>query len=460
MRRRQPVWQFGGFLLLLYQNHFFFITLSPLPKPMKKFKLMLAGALMTVFAAEAVASKPSAPAAEKPKHYSEWMTRSEMKRQPKSYLLDFSDRPKWSYVMGIELESMLDTYLRYGGDDIKNYCIEYTDTMISPAGEIRRYNLKDYNLDNVRTGHFVTRMYEHFPEAKNLRAMNTLMLQLNDQPRTKEGVYWHKAIYAYQVWLDGIFMGLPYRVLTASKIYAPEQALPIYDDAVDQVKKTYERTLDPATGLNRHAWDENRDMFWSDNETGLSQHCWGRAQGWYTMALIELLDALPEDYARRGEVIDLLKKTFDNVIKWQDPKTGVWYQVMDSPKREGNYLESTASAMFAYSLLKAARKGWVGQSYRDAGIKAYKGILKQFIKENPDGTISLTDCCAVAGLGPGMSPSVKAAAPKVKENKRRDGSYVYYLSEPIRDNDAKGLGPFIWASLEMEQLGYDTSMKK
>ena len=332
--------------------------------------------------------------------------------------------------------------------------------MIAPAGEIRRYNLKDYNHDNVRTGHFVTRMYEHFPEAKNLRAMNTLMLQLNDQPRTKEGVYWHKAIYAYQVWLDGIFMGLPYRVLTASMIYAPEQALPIYDDAVDQVKKTYERTLDPATGLNRHAWDENRDMFWSDNETGLSQHCWARAQGWYTMALVELLDALPDDYARRGEVIELLTKTFDNVIKWQDKKTDVWYQVMDSPTRKGNYLESTASSMFAYSLLKAARKGWVGQSYRDAGIKAYRGILKEFIKENPDGTISLTDCCAVAGLGPGMSPSVKAAAPKVKENTRRDGSYDYYLSEPVRDNDAKGIGPFIWASLEMEQLGYDTSMKK
>ena len=133
------------------------------------------------------------------------------------------------------------------------------------------------------------------------------------------------------------------------------------------------------------------------------------------MALVELLDALPDDYARRGEVIELLTKTFDNVIKWQDKKTDVWYQVMDSPTRKGNYLESTASSMFAYSLLKAARKGWVGQSYRDAGIKAYRGILKEFIKENPDGTISLTDCCAVAGLGPGMSPSVKAAAPKVKE---------------------------------------------
>ena len=427
---------------------------------MKKLKLILACVILTAFGCSSVTAFAASKKAAKPKHYSEWMTRSEMKRSPKSYLLDFSDRPKWSYVMGIELESMLDTYLRYDGDDIKAYCIEYTDTMINPDGSIRRYNLKDYNLDNVRTGHFVTRMYEHFPEEKNLRAMNTLMAQLEHQPRTNEGVYWHKAIYAYQVWLDGIFMGLPYRVLTASKLYAPELAKPIYDDAVDQVKSTYERTYDPKTGLNRHAWDESREMFWSDKETGLSQHCWGRAQGWYTMALIELLDALPADYERRGEVQELLVKCFDNILKWQDPKTGVWYQVMDSPDREGNYLESTASSMFAYSLLKAGRRGWVDKKYLDAGIKAYKGVVKEFIKENPDGTISLTDCCSVAGLGPGVSPAVLKAAPKVKENKRRDGSYEYYLSEKIRDNDAKGIGPFIWASLEMEDMGYDTSIKK
>lgn len=396
--------------------------------------------------ADSCALRPERP-------YSEWMTRSEIQRYPKSYLLDFSDRPKWSYVMGIELEAMLDTYLRYGGDDIRDYCLEYTDTMIRPDGSIVRYKLEDYNLDNVRTGHFVTRMYEHFPQEKNLKAMQTLMRQLADQPRTKEGVYWHKAIYAYQVWLDGIFMGLPYRALTASMLYPREEAEAIYDDAVDQVSKTYERTLDPATGLNRHAWDENRDMFWSNDTTGLSQHCWARAQGWYTMALLELLDAIPEDYARRQELKDLLAKTFDAVIKWQDPATGVWYQVMDSPGREGNYLESTASSMFAYSLLKAARKGYVTDpKYRQAGLKAYRGILDRFIRENPDGTISLTDCCAVAGLGPGVSPSVLKAAPKVKENRRRDGSYAYYLSEPVRDNDAKGLGPFIWASLEVEQL--------
>jgi len=402
------------------------------------------------------------------KHYSEWMTYSEMKRTSKSYLLDFSTKPKWSYVMGIELEGMLDTYLKYGGEDIRKYCQEYTDTMINEKGDIRGYNILDYNLDNIRTGHFVTRMYQQWPEAKNLLAMKTMMRQLMDQPRTiADKVFWHKAIYAYQVWLDGIFMGLPFRCLTAA-ITANNTDLKrgnyikIYDDAVNQLKITYDRTLDPVTGLNRHAYDETRKAFWADKETGLSQHCWGRAQGWYTMALIEVLDALPENYKRRSEVIDLLVKDFDAILKWQDKKSGVWYQVMDSPDRKGNYLESTCSAMFTYALLKAYRKGYVSAKYRDAGIRAYKGIINNFIKVNADKTISLTNCCSVAGLGPAVTPEVEAAMRKVnpkgsvKENQRRDGSYDYYLSEPIRDNDAKGLGPFIWASLEMEMLGYDT----
>ncbi len=405
------------------------------------------------------------------KHYSEWLTYSEMQRVPKSYLLDFSTSPKWSYVMGIELEGMLDTYLCYGGEAIRKYCQEYTDTMIYADGNIRGFNILDYNLDNIRTGHFVTRMYQNWPEAKNLKAMQLMMKQLQDQPRTiVDRVFWHKAVYAYQVWLDGIFMGLPFRCLTApitekapkNKRAKVNPVTSIYDDAVNQLKITYQRTLDPKTGLNRHAYDETRKTFWADKATGLSQHCWGRAQGWYTMALIEVLDALPEDYVRRSEVIDLLKSDFDAILKWQDKDSGVWYQVMDSPGREGNYLESTCSAMFTYALLKAYRKGYVGEKYRDAGIKAYKGIINKFIKVHPDKTISLTECCSVAGLGPAETPEVIAAMKKinpkgsVKENRRRDGSYAYYLSEPIRDNDAKGVGPFIWASLEMEMLGYDT----
>ena len=396
------------------------------------------------------------------KHYSEWLTYSEMKRVPKSFMLDFATEPKWSYVMGIELEAMLDTYIRYGGEAIRQYCQEYTDTMINERGDIRGYNLLDYNLDNIRTGHFVARMYQRYPEKKNLLAIQTMMKQLKNQPRTiADKVYWHKAIYAYQVWLDGIFMGLPFYALTANQLLKPKEAKKIYDDAVNQISITYQRTYDPKTGLNRHAYDETREMFWADKETGLSQHCWGRAQGWYSMALIELLDAVPQDYARRSELIDLLQKDLDAVIKWQDKKTGLWYQVMDSPQREGNYLESTCSSMFAYVLLKAYNKGYLGEKYRDAGIKAYEGIIEHCIRVNGDKTISLTNCCEVAGLGPGISPAVEAALKKInpknkaKENRRRDGSYAYYLSEPIRDNDAKGVGPFIWASLEMESMGYE-----
>lgn len=420
------------------------------------------------------------------RHYSEWMARSEIQRTPHSYHLDFSSRPKWSYVMGIELEAILDTYLRHGGDDLLRYCQEYTDTLIRADGSIRGYNLLDYNLDNVRTGHFVSRMYALHPEAKNLKAMQTLMRQLAEQPRTRaDGVYWHKAIYAWQVWLDGIFMGLPFRCLTApittargsKKASKANTPTAIYDDAVDQLLSTYRRTLDPATGLNRHAYDETRKAFWADTLTGLSQHCWGRAQGWFTMALVEVLDALPADYPRRAEVVELLAKDLEAVVRWQDAQSGLWYQVMDAPGDDDsaagghtpqggtvgkNYLESTCSAMFAYALLKSYRLGYVGARFRDAGIKAYRGIINNFIRVNPDHTISLTNCCSVAGLGPAATPEVQEAMRRVnprasvKENRRRDGSYAYYLSEPIRDNDAKGIGPFIWASLEMEALGFDT----
>ena len=415
---------------------------------------------------------------EKPyKHYSEWMTYSEMQRVPEPWMLDFATKPKWGYVVGIELEAMLDTYLKYGGENIRQYCQAYTDKMIDAEGNITGYNILDYNLDNIRTGHFVSRMYHQWPEPKNLLAMQTMMRQLKDQPRTiADKVFWHKAIYSYQVWLDGIFMGLPFRCLTApvtekakevkgkkaKKAKGADGVTAIYDDAVNQLKITYQRTLDPKTGLNRHAYDETRKTFWADKETGLSKHCWGRAQGWYTMALIEILDAIPADYARRGELTELLQKDFDAILKWQDEKTGLWYQVMDSPQRKGNYLESTCSAMFTYALLKAYRLGYVGEKYQQAGIKAYKGMINNFIKVNADKTISLTNCCSVAGLGPAAIPEVvealKRINPKgtVKENRRRDGSFAYYLDEPVRENDGKGIGPFIWASLEMEALGYDT----
>ena len=372
------------------------------------------------------------------KDYSEWMSFSEMKRSEHPYLLDFAKTPKWSYVMGIEMESMLDTYLAYKDKKILDYLKEYTDTMIDAKGNIRSYKMSDFNLDQIRTGRFVLRMNQMFPQKKNLIAIKTLFKQLENQPRTNEGVWWHKKIYANQVWLDGIYMGLPFYTLYASDLN--KNTNKVYNDAVTQLMKTSEKTYDEKTGLWKHAWDETHSMFWANHETGLSQHTWGRAQGWMTMAMIEMLDAFPQNYARRGEVIDLLNKVLSSVIKYQDKNTGLWHQVMDVNDKDGNYLEATCSSMFAYSLLKGYRLGYLKDSkFLEAGKKAYNGILDNLIKVNADSTISLTNCCSVAGLGPDSNP-------------KRDGSFEYYISEPIRDNDAKGVGPFIWASLEMERL--------
>ena len=382
------------------------------------------------------------------KNYSEWLTYSEKKRVPHSYLLDFSSKPKWSYVMGIEMEGMLDTYEHYkeGNSAILDYLKEYPAKMIDEKGNITGYKYEDFNLDNVRTAKFILRMHNLFPTKGTEKALKTLFKQLQNQPRTKEGVYWHKAIYANQVWLDGIFMGLPFYCNYAVQTMKPKKAEKYLNDAVDQMVKTDYRTYDEKTQLWKHAWDETHQQFWANKEDGKSQHCWARALGWYVMAMTECLDAMPENYARRQEVIDLLNKAMKSVVKYQDKKTGVWYDVLDV-KSDKNYLESTASSMFAYVLLKGYRKGYLSEEYLKAGVKAYNGILKQFIKVNADKTISLTRCCAVSGLGPGPGPYVK------KPNYKRDGSFEYYMSEPIRDNDAKGVGPFIWASLEMEQQG-------
>ena len=382
------------------------------------------------------------------KNYSEWLTHSEMKRVPHSYLLDFSKKPKWSYVMGIEMEGMLDTYEAYkeGNESILEYLKEYPKTMIDEKGNITGYKYEDFNLDNVRTAKFILRMHNIAPTKGTEKALKTLFKQLVNQPRTQEGVYWHKAIYANQVWLDGIFMGLPFYCNYAVQTMKPKKAEKYLNDAVDQMVKTDYRTYDEKTQLWKHAWDETHQQFWANKEDGKSQHCWARALGWYVMAMTECLDAMPENYARRQEVIDLLNKAMKSVVKYQDKKTGVWYDVLDV-KSDKNYLESTASSMFAYVLLKGYRKGYLSEEYLKAGVKAYNGILKQFIKVNADKTISLTRCCAVSGLGPGPGPYVK------NPNYKRDGSFEYYMSEPIRDNDAKGVGPFIWASLEMEQQG-------
>lgn len=363
------------------------------------------------------------------------MVESEMIRCPESWQLDFQPTLKWDYCHGLELQAMLDVYDRYGDQKIYDYALAYADTMIRDDGSIQTYQLQEYNIDRLNSGKFLFRIYEQTRSPKYKAAIDLLRSQLDTHPRNADGGFWHKKIYPNQMWLDGVYMGAPFYAEYAFRNNRPQD----YPDVVNQFIAAARHTYDPGTGLYRHACDVSRRQRWADPVTGQSAHSWGRAMGWYAMAFVDALDYLPRHETGRDSMLVILNNIAAQVKKLQDPKTGLWYQVLDRSGAKGNYLESSCSTMFVYTLLKAVRMGYIDQSYREVALKGYQGILDRFIEVDKDGLVTLTQACAVAGLG--------------GEKNYRSGDYDYYIHETIRSNDPKAIGPFIMASLEYERYG-------
>jgi unsaturated rhamnogalacturonyl hydrolase len=361
------------------------------------------------------------------------MTQSEIIRNPESWQLDFQTKLKWDYCHGLELQAMLDVFDRYGDERIYRYALAYADTMVNADGSIKTYRLEEYNIDRLNSGKLLFRIYERTKDDKYRRALALLRSQLDTHPRNADGGFWHKLIYPHQVWLDGIYMGAPFYAEYAYR----NDRVNDYADVVNQFLMAARHTFDAKNNLFRHACDVSRKERWADPITGQSAHSWGRALGWYAMALVDALDFIPRHEAGRDSMLVILQSVAGMIRQRQDDRTGVWYQVLDRSGDDGNYLESSCSAMFTYALLKAVRRGYIDRSYLTNAVKGYQGILKQFIKVDDDGLVSITKACSVAGLG---------------GKQYRSGSYDYYLSEPIRTNDAKAVGPFIMASLEWERL--------
>ena len=367
---------------------------------------------------------------------SQAMALSEMKRCPESWMLDYMKGPHWTYAVGTELDAILNVADRYKDDRMAAYALSYVDTLVNANGDMKGFKMEAYNLDNIKDGTLLLAAYERTGEERYLKAMNTLWKQLQAQPRTSEGGYWHKQRYPHQMWLDGLFMAEPFSAKYANRFLKGKEKEEAWNHIADQFAIVAKHTYDPKTGLYRHAWDESKEQRWADKETGQAPHAWGRAMGWTFMGVLDVLEEMPEDHPRRKELVEIARSFADGVVKTQDTRSGVWYQVLDAPGREGNYLEGTASAMFVYSLLRGVRMGVLDQSYLNAALTGWNGLLKHLVRIGKDGSVTLTKCCAVAGLG--------------GDKNYRDGSFEYYISEPIRDNDAKGVGPFINACLEME----------
>jgi unsaturated rhamnogalacturonyl hydrolase len=377
-----------------------------------------------------------AAAAERKTPWSVGMADSEIARHPDPMTLD-SEQPKWEYTHGLVLKAIQAVGERTKDPRYEAYVRAYYDGMIAADGSIRTYDASEFNIDRINPGKPLFALYRKTKDPKYKLALDRLRQQMRDHPRTSEGGFWHKKRYPSQMWLDGLYMGAPFLAEYAREFGEPA----LLDDVVKQFVLMETHARDPKTGLLYHGWDESRKQKWSDPKTGLSQSFWGRAVGWYAMGLVETLDVLPADHPGRKDLVAILDRLAAAVVRVQDPKTGVWWQVLDQPGREGNYLESSVSSMLAFALMKGARSGALDGKYGQAGARAYEGVVAQFV-EAKDGQVHIHRVCQVAGLG--GDP---------EKERYRDGTFEYYVKERIRSNDPKAVGPFIFASLEREQAG-------
>lgn len=339
----------------------------------------------------------------------------------------------WDYEQGLMLKSLEKVWNRNGDSKYFEYIRKDLDRYVQKDGSIRTYKYDDFNLDNIPTGRALLMLYQQTqPDKEKYRkAADLLWKQLENQPKTKEGGYWHKKRYPYQMWLDGLFMAEPFSAEYSLIFNHPEH----FNDIAKQFSLIEKYAVDAKTGLIYHGYDESKEQKWADPKTGLSPHFWSRAIGWYAMALVDVLDYFPQNHPERANLIKYLQRLAPALVKYQDAKSGVWYQMTTQGTRKGNYFEASGSCMFVYALAKGVRMGYLPASYLASAKKGYAGIVKEFVEEESNGTISLNKTVSVGGLG---------------GTPYRDGSYEYYLSEPIKKNDLKGVGPFIFASVEME----------
>jgi unsaturated rhamnogalacturonyl hydrolase len=337
---------------------------------------------------------------------------------------------EWDYTAGVVLLAIDDAGRRTNNGKYREYVRANMDRLIKADGTIESYELEEFNLDQIAQGRLLFGLHTATKADRYRNAIELLREQLRKHPRTKEGGFWHKQIYPHQMWLDGLYMAAPF--LTQYAVTFNDTAA--LNDVTKQILLIARHTRDPRTGLYYHGWDEAREQIWADKVTGLSPHFWGRAVGWYAMAIVDVLDYLPASHPDRAAVIRVMQDLAEAVADVQDPLTGLWYDILDQPNRAGNYHETSASSMFVYALAKAARLGYIAPQYRGVAERGYHGLTTRMISKDDKGLMSLDRIVSVSGLG---------------GKQQRNGSFEYYISEPVVSNDYKGVGPFILASLEL-----------
>jgi unsaturated rhamnogalacturonyl hydrolase len=354
-------------------------------------------------------------------------------RHPDMNLTDSTGQAqKWDYEQGLMLLALSRMWQHTGNEKYIDAVRKNLEQFVGEKGNIRTYELDDFKLDNILPGRALLVVYQKTGEQRMREAADMLRRQLREQPRTAEGGFWHKKIYPSQMWLDGLYMAEPYYA-TYARLFDEPKA---YDDIINQFVWMADHARDPKTGLLFHGWDESRRQQWANPTTGCSPVLWGRAMGWYAMALVDVLDEIPADHPRRNELAGLVKNLADGIVKYRDDKTHLWYQVVDQGGRSGNYPESSASCMFSYFLAKGAARGYLDRKYAALATETFDGILQYEVTVDSAGNVDLHGTCGSTGLG---------------GTPYRDGSFEYYTHLPQRTNDMRGVGSFLLAAIELEE---------
>jgi unsaturated rhamnogalacturonyl hydrolase len=366
---------------------------------------------------------------------SHWAIRtaeSIMARTPKLYE-DKGYNGSWTYDYGVVLNGFEWMWKQTGDAKYLQFIQDHMDYFLQEDGSVKGYRLDEYNIDHINNGKLLFTLYKETKQEKYKQAAALFRKQLETHPRTSEGAFWHKNIYPYQIWLDGLYMGAPFYL---AYLLAFEEGKGL-EDVTKQFILSEKHTKDPESGLLYHAWDEQRVQPWCDPETGCSPNFWARSLGWYLMALVDVLELLPNEHADYPELVRILSDTLTAVMKYQDAASGVWYQVVNLGECKGNYLEASASSMIVYAMAKGIRLGVLEAGWYEPLDRAFQGLINEFVLETKEGWINLNKNCQVAGLG-GVD--------------QRDGTFAYYISEPIVTNDQKGVGAFLQACVAYEQL--------
>lgn len=339
---------------------------------------------------------------------------------------------KWNYEQGLILEAFYRMWRLSGKEKYYDYLKKNIDYYVEPDGNIKTYKLDDYNLDNIAPGRELLHLYSETGEEKYRNAADRLMKQLQNQPRTTEGGFWHKERYPYQMWLDGLYMAEPFYA-EYTKMFNEQK---YFDDIAKQFLLVQKHLKDETTGLYFHGWDENREQKWSDPHTGRSPSFWGRSIGWFMMAIIDVLDSFPEDHPQRQTIKLMFSELAEVLLNFRDKEKHLWYQVIDQGTREGNYIETSSSLMFIYCYAKGVNKGYLTEKFFQIAEESFNSIVNNFITMDKNNLLFLHNTVSVGGLG---------------GDPYRDGSFKYYLSEPLRINDFKGYGSLMLAAMEITE---------